>query len=385
MPAADNSEVVKALAKQIVAYSLRNMEQSALAEVTGTAPSTTNATSLLTGPHGGERAVKELSVPDVLMHLVGHVEGSSENHDRDPPAPDEDYIIGGAGVVKALQYVLGEKEDDNRRMSTPATPTGAITPRERPGSSAGFVDPTRAKRASKNLLDSARKLRMRLQPALIKESSSGDDMAYRRLQILDHTLESMIERFESEFPECRMPSSLPPAENPIPADHQAPSARPAAAHNTSYEEYPYEPDETPGDADQESRPGVPARHNSDVSLASRALGLEEGRFHRMGQSMRREVIDSPRSTAPGDWAPWRNESQSAEESARLRSFGEKIEAISGLELRKIVDQEGWDGLLKKVGGTYEDLRMLQEQDPEGFQLFKEAQEKARRNLEEQDR
>ena len=110
MPSADNSEVVKALAKQVVAYSLRNMEQFAIAEATGIATSATaNATSALTGPYGGEEGVKEITVPDVLMHLVGHVEGNSKNHDDDAPAPDDDYIVGGTGVVKALQYVLGEK------------------------------------------------------------------------------------------------------------------------------------------------------------------------------------------------------------------------------------------------------------------------------------
>lgn len=382
VPAADNSEVVKALAKQIVAYSLRNMEEFAIAEVTGNTPSTTNATTVLTGPHGGERAVRDLSVPDVLLHLVGHVEGSSENHDHDPPAPDDDYIIGGTGVVKALQYVLGEKEDDNRRMSTP---TGALTPRERPGSSAGFVDQTRAKRASKNLLDSARKLRMRLQPALTKEASSGDEMAYRRLQILDQTLQSMIARFEEEFPETRIPPLNTASENSSLTDASAILASSVNTQNTDANTNVSD-EEDMDEADESSMRPTVSRHNSDVNLASRALGLEEGRLHRIGQHMRREVIDSPRSTNGGaDWAPWRNPDQSQEESDRLRKFGERIESISGVELKQVVDEQGWDGLLKKVGGTYEDLRTLQEQDPEAWESFKDAQEKARRNLAEQNR
>ncbi|KAK3065756.1 Microtubules assembly and stabilization protein, partial [Teratosphaeriaceae sp. CCFEE 6253] len=200
VPSAENSEVVKALAKQVVAYSLRNMEQFAIAEATGHAlPSMANATAKLTDPHGGAQKVKEISVPDVLMHLVGHVDGNASNHDGDDPAPDEDYIVGGTGVVKALQYVLGEKAEDLRRSSVPSTPisSGAMTPREgRPGSSAGFP-PTeeqrgKAKKMSKNLLESARKIRTRLQPALIKEATAGDELAYRRLLFLDQTLQSMI-------------------------------------------------------------------------------------------------------------------------------------------------------------------------------------------------
>jgi hypothetical protein len=387
VPSSENSEIVKALAKQIVAYSLRNMERFAIADLTGDANSTINATTALTLPHGGERAVKEITVPDVLLHLVGHVDGSSEDHDEDPPAPDEDYIIGGAGVVKALQYVLGEKENEGKRTSIPGTPTahtptthtptGALTPRDRPSSSAGLVDRGKAMKMSKNLLESARKIRARLQPALAKEATSGNEMAYRRLVGLDDTVQRMIERFESEYPETRIPR--PPQHNA--SDNSSLTDQSnllASSVTTQATDLTNISDEE--DADEFIRPTSP-RRNSDVSLASRALGIEEGRLHRIGQHMRREVIDSPRSTEGGaDWAPWRKEEQAKRESVRLESLRERLEGVSGVDMRRIVDEEGWNGLLKKVGGTYEDLRVLQEQDPEGWAAFKDAQETARMNI-----
>jgi hypothetical protein len=356
------------------------MERFAIADATGEAPSSTiNATTALTLPHGGEKAVKEITVPDVLLHLVGHVEGSTENADHDPPAPDEDYIIGGTGVVKALQYVLGEKENEGKRSSGPPTPSGNITPKDRPASSAGLVDQGKAKKMSKNLLDSARKIRERLQPALAKEATTGDDLAYRRLVLLDETVQSMIQRFESEYPETRL--ALP---------HQASEASSltdqstvlASSINTQGTDLGTNAsDEEDEGEDGSVRPTV-QRHNSDVSLASRALSIEEGRLHRIGHHMRREVIDSPRSTSGGaDWAPWRKEDQAQEENARLDNLRERIESASGVELKKVVDTEGWDGLLQRVGGTYEDLRRLQEQDPEAWEAFKDAQEKARLNTE----
>lgn len=369
MPASENSEIVKALAKQIVAYSLRNMERFAIAEATGDSASTANAANALTQPHGGEQAIKEIGVPDVLFHLVGHVDGNHENHDEDPPAPDEDYIIGGAGVVKALQYVLGEKENDGRRSST--TPSGTLTPRDRPGSSAGLVDQGKAKKMSKNLLDSARKIRARLQPALAKEAASGDDLAYRRLQGLDDTVQKMIARFEEEFPETRIPapSQQNTSETSSLTDQ---SALLASSVNTQATELTNVSDEE--DPDLEIRPHTISRHNSEVNLASRQLGIEEGRLHRIGQQLRREVIDSPRSAEGGaDFAPWR-------EDERLQKLREKIESVPGVELGRIVEKEGWDGLLQKIGGNYEDLRKLQEQDPEGWAVFKDAQEKARLNV-----
>jgi hypothetical protein len=373
VPSADNSEVVKALAKQVVAYSLRNMEEFAIAEATGAIP-TANATAKLTAPHGGERQVKEITVPDVLMHLVGHVEGVSENHDNDDPAPDEDYIVGGTGVVKALQYVLGEKDADLRRTSVPSTPvSGAMTPREgRPGSSAGFppIEEQRgkAKKMSKNLLGSARKIRMRLHPALIKEAANGDEMAYRRLLFLDQTLQSMIERFEEEYPETR--------ERPMPGSPRIPastassmtensdlktdlsittSATELTAANISDDE-----------DDAAIHPAALKRKGSEVSLAGRALSLEEGRLHRLGQEMRRDLIDSP-TTA------------SAPESERIKALGDKLEAISGSELKSIVEHEGWESVLQKVGGNFEELKALQESDPSGWEQFRESQLKARIN------
>ncbi|KAK5683427.1 Microtubules assembly and stabilization protein [Elasticomyces elasticus] len=379
VPSADNSEVVKALAKQVVAYSLRNMEQFAIAEATGHA--IPNAMAKLTGPHGGERKVKEITVPDVLMHLVGHVEGNSGPHDYDDPAPDEDYIVGGTGVVKALQYVLGEKAEDLRRSSVPGTPhsTGAMTPRDgRPESSAGFPlteeQRGKAKAMSKNLLESARKIRQRLQPALIKEATAGDELSYRRLLFLDQTLESMVSRFEEEYPETRLSSAgsaaLGAPSYPSRGSSMTPSdGKTDLSINTQLTEFTSTSvSDDEDDLDQAIRPpSAISRHGSEVGLASRALSLEEGRLHRLGQHLRREVIDSPAAmTAP--------------ETERIKKLGEKLEAISGAELKNVVENEGWESILRRVGGNYDDLRALQEQDPEGFEQFKESQRLARMNM-----
>ena len=387
MPTPDNSEVVKALAKQVVAYSLRNMEQFAIAEATGTAIPTANATAALTGPHGGEKGVKDITVPDVLMHLVGHVEGSSENHDHDGPAPDEDYIVGGTGVVKALQYVLGEKADDSRRtsLSQPAS-SGAVTPKERPGSSAGLVEAHKAKKMSKNLLGSARKIRDRLQPALVKEATAGDELAYRRLTFLDQTLQSMIQRFEEEYPECRI---APPASPLKPAseasssltDHSNLLASSVNTQATETSTNAASDEEEFDDDDVRIKPRALSRQHSDVSLASRAQTMEEGRLHRIGQQLRRDVLDSPRTATTGkDAAIAAFEQQQAPyEQDRLRVFGERIESLSGGELKDLIDREGWDMALQKVGGNYDDLRRLQEEDPEAWEHFKEAEMVKRMN------
>lgn len=369
VPSADNSEVVKALAKQVVAYSLRNMERFAIAEATGD-PSlaAANAAASLTQQHGGEQQVKEIAVPDVLYHLVGHVEGNYKNHDDDASAPDGDYIVGGTGVVKALQYVLGEKADDLRRSSIPNSPIAGIR-RDRPGSSAGFQEEQRgkAKKMSKNLLESARQIRTRLQPALVKEATQGgDELSYRRLVFLDQTLQSMIARFEEEYPETRIAPQSPKAHSTTSSTEPSPLSL-GTSIVTKHSDDEDEIDEEDG-----FRPAV-SRHNSDVSLASRALGMEEGHFHRLGQRMRREVVDSPSVEAVK--TPWTKE----EEVARLEQLQDRIESISGPELKSLVEHDGWDSALRKVGMNMNDLRQLQEHDPEGWQEFLDSQMKARMN------
>jgi hypothetical protein len=159
VPGPESSEVVKALAKQVVAYCLRNMET--FSEIPELKPEV-------------KPQQKEVDMPDVLWHLVGHVEGMKGNHDNDPPAPDDDYIVGGTGVVKALSYCLLQKATDVRRQSMPTS--GAVTPRTRTDD----VEAGKAKEMSKNLLDSARNIRSRLQPALVREARAGNDMGYRK-------------------------------------------------------------------------------------------------------------------------------------------------------------------------------------------------------------
>ena len=172
IPNPESSEVVKALAKQVVAYSLRNMERGPTAEALQAAAVPSD------GLYAGDKAVV---VPDILLHLVGHVEGFPENHDEDAPAPDDDYIVGGTGVVKALGVCLGNKSADYRRQSRETTPADSGTATPEQVLQVATVSKSRAKDMSKNLLGSARKIRARLQPALVQEARDGDELNYSLL------------------------------------------------------------------------------------------------------------------------------------------------------------------------------------------------------------
>merc|ERR1712093_575905 len=126
--------------------------------------------------------------------------------------------------------------------------SGSVTPRTP-------VKGGKAKDMSKNLLGSARKIRARLQPALVKESRSVDQNNYRRLQFLDQTLEGMIKRFEDEYPETRLPPTTnsyhqtkpapPTSPSPSPATTPTPPPTPTSTPPPSTKPHPHPKTKTP--------------------------------------------------------------------------------------------------------------------------------------------
>jgi len=386
-----------------------------------------NVASEMTKFHG-DKDGDEVSIPDVLMQLVGHVDDQVQNES----APDDDYILGGNGVVKALQYCLGEKAQDLRRNSTAVS--GAGTPKDR-DTAAGNENERKgkAKEMSKNLLDSARKIRARIRPALLKEAATGDDFAYRRLIFLDSTLEKMILRFEDEFPDARLVPAISEPQKasissslPLGVVESDPTSTPTGtttAVSTLLPEASARSDDDDDDDEYDDRPRVAPharRHNSDVNLASRALGLEEGRIHRLGQGIRRDIMNAPSPTADAHptgtsgsgtekqplgadptqpasnttdrtttsisstsppHAPSRIE-EATPLSPHLADLARKLENFSGPELRAIVDGEGggWNVVMERLGANIEELRQMQEADPVGWRQFQESQMKARANV-----
>jgi len=208
-------------------------------------------------------------------------------------------------------------------------------------------------------------------------------------------LQGIIQRFEDEYPECRISndallnrppggSSTAGVSNPIStiSGLSVPSLGPSAEASAL----------TSDDEFEESRPSLrTSRHNSDVSLASRALSREEGRIHRVGQKARRSIVNAPGFELPSD-RPMSSAGginnniglTNASETIRdpkIASLAKRIEALSGPELKTEIQTGGWEGLLEKMGTNFEELRRLQEEDPVAWEQFKESQLKATANME----
>ncbi|KAK4696674.1 hypothetical protein P7C71_g1283, partial [Lecanoromycetidae sp. Uapishka_2] len=351
VPSPESSEIVKALARQVVAYSLRNLESMPLAETSD------SAKAAMAEPHGGE---KQLTVPDVLLHLVGHVDDYPVNHDNDEPAPDDDYIVGGTGVVKALDICLNRAAEGRRKDSS-----GAVTPvKVLQGSE---VTKGKAKDMSKNLLDSARKIRARLQPALVKEAKSGNEMSYRRLQFLDSTLQRMIQRFEDEYPETRIPGSAP---NEAFSNHVAatslehhPQALPPRSDSLATGAIPSDFLEDEADTSRSIRPSSLPRRPSSPSLAARQA-QEEGRMHRFGQRVKRDIL-RPETQ---DYA--HGTTGTEVEADYLKDLRRRLESFEGIEIKDKVESMGPEAVLDVIGATAEQLAHLEETNPEEFERVK---------------
>ncbi|EPS25445.1 hypothetical protein PDE_00378 [Penicillium oxalicum 114-2] len=349
IPSAESNEVVKALASQIVAYSLRNLEGGAIAEEL--------SESINTSP------TKDVPVPEILQHIVGHSNGLEDAHDEEADAaPDEDYVIGGTGVVKALGVCLGNlNQDGSDNLGDASAPaSGTATPR-RPKSRG--VATKRPRDMSKNLLDSARNIRARIQTALIREDRLGNDANYRRLQFLDFTLQRMIQRFEDEYPETRIvPQPAPASAAPDNISQHSSEGATGPSASEIMNNYLVDNENAIDDEETDQYAIHLSRTSSMTSLHSRAMTSEEGHVHRLGQNLRRDFLNPPSGSGDPD-----------DEASHLVALRKKLERLHEQQSQSPFDSSGTEDTFEKLGLTVDELWAAQHHDVESFERFKQSQ------------
>lgn len=205
----------------------------------------------------------------------------------------------------------------------------------------------------------------------------------------------MIQRYEDEYPECKLPP--PPSESRTSSTSQAdldPSYADASILSASTETNGL-PNTASGEEAQEDVDEEPfalklSRTPSNTSLASKALTHEEGRMHRYGQTMCREIAlatntravnDKPNSLSQTPSTMASEEERSAEAS-RLQVLQERIANMRGEEIAQFREQchsEGVEKALKDLGVTAQELVELEKSDPDAFERFRESQVAARFN------
>ncbi|KAL5342390.1 hypothetical protein BJX70DRAFT_320062 [Aspergillus crustosus] len=344
-PSAENNEVVKALASQIVAHCLHNLEGGALE-------------AELMDPSLPRTAVP---IPDILQHIVGLGAPDEGVEEDDEPAPDEDYVIGGTGVVKALGVCLGNL-DRHMPGDLSGPPSGTTTPRHRKSRSLAAKRP---RDMSKNLLDSARNIRTRIESALVREDRAGNDANYRRLQFLDFTLQKMIQRFEDEYPETRIISQAVKPNQETSSQNSGDDGYLATSFgNVHSASIPGDNDNAVDDDDVDHYELRLSRASSITSLHSRAMTSEEGHVHRLGQNIRRDFLNPLDRSEAGDSPEMVDESHIAALRERLDRIHEEQTRFGSVDA---------DKAFQELGSTVEELWAIQRQDSEAFEKFKQSQ------------
>ncbi|KAF5025239.1 hypothetical protein F66182_2705 [Fusarium sp. NRRL 66182] len=357
VPSEHSGEIVKAMAKQVVAYCLRNMERIPDADA-GAVMASTKAENNLEGA----AVSKSPPYPNVLTHLVGHdVMDQDQSDDDNDSAPDEDYVIGGTGVVKALACVLKNRGDESRRQSGEfirEIENGASTP------VANFSTGGKAKDMSKHLLMGARKIRLRLQPALTKaRASSDDEHNLRRLTFLDDTLQGIIKRFEDEYPDTREEKIQP---------------RRPRAETKGVEELPEIPGSLPSEdatfahSDNEYEAEINGgRPLSRSNSMAKILVEEEGRILRAGHRFRTGFIKQEQIDLLSTL------DDIGSDPKQVRMLTEMAEDVGG-EILELVKEKGPVRAFKEDRDVA--LKCMETSDPEYWERFAEAQYKSRANI-----
>lgn len=351
VPTESAGELVKAIAKQVVAYCLRNMERIQVPD-------------LDIYEQEPEEKQPNDSVPDVLLNLVGSEGSGSQlmNASDLDARPDEDYVIGGTGVVKALSVCLKNRGDESRRQSGEfirEVETGTAAPRAK-------LPPGRAKDMSKNLLITARKIRVRLQPSLAKAKDMKEDRhTYQRLLFLDHTLEGIIKRFEDEFPDTKECALVTAGTASLPPPHLSVETSDVTASSL--------PDEgTVMSDDDETNIRSRSRSNSAISNTSKALAEEEGRVLRAGHKFRRGFIKDEHYKALGELEELKNSPKI------IQMLREMLDELGDAYLSAKADEIGVVETFKAEKERV--FKVLRDIDPSHWDRFIESQEKAVKNV-----
>ncbi|KAI2623776.1 RNI-like protein [Xylaria nigripes] len=349
-PTPESGELLKALANRVVAYTMRNLQG---------VPDIRDSSS-------DESAPKLENFPDVLRHIVGHEEDYPIVAEDDlEVAPDENYVIGGTGVAKALACVLKNRGNDSSRQMGEFTQEFGDEAEMSPTP----LPPGKAKDMSKHLLATARKIRARLQPSLATaKASARDDLSkYHRLVFLDQTIEGIIARFEDEFPDTRQPDDVNAVSHPRSITSESdtsPEPHEVELGNLSDTEY----------VETELRSAALSRSNSTISHTSKAFSEEEGRALRAGHKFRRSLMSQKQfNILNGD--------------KEIGNDAQHVRLVTDLMEDLMEDYENIRKRVKEVGivKAFEEdkdnvWKLLRDKDPQYWDVFLESQEKARANI-----
>jgi hypothetical protein len=171
----------------------------------------------------------------------------------------------------------------------------------------------------------------------------------------------MIQRFEDEYPETRIG---PLTSLSVLSDYSSEHAVGDSHDQTDVTGSSPAANLEDEDADQYAVKLI--RSGSNTSLHSRAMTSEEGHVHRMGQNLRRDLLN-PALEKSAEALP------QPSDNSHIVVLQERLEQMRGDQIRSRIENVGLEEALKEIGISVEDLWTIHNQDAEYFQQFKESQ------------
>ena len=177
----------------------------------------------------------------------------------------------------------------------------------------------------------------------------------------------MIQRFEDEYPETRLTSHPPlptDASSDLPSPEDSTILKPAPSpHATPDLDSLDQADDPDATSSPLLRPASLSHRTSSTSLASRQA-QEEGRMHRFGQKLRRDILrpemeDHAHGTTGAE-----------EDAPYLKELRRRLEHIEGPEIQDKVSRLGPDAVLAAIGASAEELARMEGKGGEGCKEVK---------------
>lgn len=179
------------------------------------------------------------------------------------------------------------------------------------------------------------------------------------------TLYRMIQRFEDEYPETRLASHAAPPSTAMDTNSQHSgedaSFTNSTGHNLSGSVVDNE--NAVDDEDADNYETHLSRTSSMTSLHARAMTSEEGHVHRIGQNLRRDILNPPASEGDGDEDGY----------SHLVALREKLERLQEQQSQHPFDSADAERTFTQLGHTVDELWAAQKQDAESFEKFKQSQ------------
>lgn len=167
----------------------------------------------------------------------------------------------------------------------------------------------------------------------------------------------MIQRFEDEYPETRIPLQASTAPESGGSQHSGDEGNGITSTDANLSSSLQDIENAIDDEETDQYAICLSRTSSMTSLHSRAMTSEEGHVHRLGQNLRRDFLNP--SFGEGD----------SNDESHVAALREKLDRLHGEQSESPFEDKAFE----ELESTVNELWAAQRQDAESFETFKQSQ------------